>query len=65
MSTFRSNLDEKLPWTARAASDKARARRLLAKGAVRIAGRIHEAYVGKRGLVNYEAWSVEPVEDRS
>lgn len=45
-------------WTARIASEKARARRLVASGRAVISQTIHETYIGKRGLVNYEAWDV-------
>lgn len=54
-------LDARLPWIARSPSEKARARRLVSQGRVKIASRYHETYIGKRGLVNYEAWDIEPV----
>jgi hypothetical protein len=55
-------LDTKLPWTARTAAEKARARRLIAAGRARIGATFHETYIGRRGLVNYEAWEVVPAE---
>lgn len=54
-------LDTNLPWVARTAAEKARARRLVAAGRVKITHHVHETYIGKRGIVNYEAWGVEPV----
>lgn len=53
-------LDTTLPWTARTAAEKARARRLIASGGSRIAHTIHETYIGRRGIVSYEAWDIEP-----
>ncbi len=38
------------------------ARRLIAAGRARIGATSHETYIGRRGLVNYEAWEVVPVE---
>ena len=55
-----TRLDTKLPWTARTAAEKARARYLVKTERARIAGTQHETYIGKRGVVNYEAWYVEP-----
>jgi hypothetical protein len=55
---------ESLSWTARTAADKARARRLIKQGRARITSTVHETYIGKRGIVNYEAWNVEPTNDR-
>jgi hypothetical protein len=48
-------------WIARLASEKARARRLVAAGQAAITRKIHETYIGRRGIVNYEAWEVLPL----
>lgn len=48
-------------WTARTSAEKARARRMIAAGHARIASTALENYIGRRGLVNYEAWEVEPI----
>lgn len=45
-------------WYARTQAEKARARRLVAAREAVISQTIHETYIGKRGLVNYEAWLV-------
>jgi hypothetical protein len=45
-------------WMARLASEKARARRLITSGHAVISQTIHETYIGKRGIVNYEAWDI-------
>jgi hypothetical protein len=45
-------------WTARTASEKARARRLISSGKARIICRQHETYIGRRGIVSYEAWEI-------
>lgn len=52
-------LDEKLPWTARTKSEKARARRLRDKGLVTI-DTVRENYMSRTRLVGYEAWHVQP-----
>lgn len=54
------NQDERIPWTARDKAEKARARRLIAAGKAKIASTVLETYIGKRGLVCYEAWEIEP-----
>lgn len=54
-------MDTKQSWTARTAAEKARARRLVKAGKAKVAGTAHETYIGKRGIVSYEAWYVEPI----
>jgi hypothetical protein len=46
-------------WMARTSIEKAKARRLIKSDKAKIINRVHENYIGKHGLVNYEAWEIE------
>lgn len=58
-------MTEQVPtrWTARTSNEKARARRLTRSGKAKISSMVHETYIGKKGIVNYEAWEIDEFED--